>query len=158
MRPPVGRVAPALHESAFLHGVDQTHHDVAVDAHGVGQSLLGLALAAREMHQQAEVRRLHAQRRQAPGELLRAVRAELGEQEADTAGQRRTRHGVGAIDHVLMLATDIVTTSDNHCGGVLASWHPSFPASAPHRSPATGSAPDAARREEPWTATPNPSR
>jgi hypothetical protein len=119
--PPVGRVAVAFHESAFLHGVDKPHHHVAMDAHGVGQLLLGLALPAGEVHEQAEVRRLYAQGREAPGELLRAVCAELGEQEAGAAGERRARRGVGAIDHTLMLATNIVAARDNHCRGVLAS-------------------------------------
>ena len=85
---PIGGVAAAFDESSILEFVDEADHHVAVDAHGVCEPLLGLPLASREVHEQSEVTRPHAQRRQALGELMRAIRAELGQQEAGSAGQR----------------------------------------------------------------------
>jgi hypothetical protein len=84
---PIGGVAAAFDQASILEFVDESDHHVAMDAHGVGQPLLGLALAAREVHEQPEVTRPHAQRRQALSEPMRAVSAELGKQEAGSAGK-----------------------------------------------------------------------
>jgi hypothetical protein len=56
---PVGGVAAAFDESAVFQIIDQTHHHVAVDAHGVGELLLRLSLVLRQVHEQSEVTRPH---------------------------------------------------------------------------------------------------
>jgi hypothetical protein len=110
---PIGGVAAAFDESSILEFVDEADHHVAVDAHGVCEPLLGLPLASREVHEQPEVTRPHAQRRQALGELMRAVRAELGQQEAGSAGQRVTSCPCRDVGHSTMLTPVIVIYDDN---------------------------------------------
>lgn len=59
----VGGVPVAFDQSTIFEFVDEADHHVAVDAHGVGELLLGLSLAAREVHEETEVTRPHTQRR-----------------------------------------------------------------------------------------------
>ena len=62
---------------ALFEVVEQADHDLAVDAQRVGELLLGVPFAAFEVHQEPEVVRCDAQRRQPRGERLRDVEAQL---------------------------------------------------------------------------------
>ena len=52
---PVSGVASPLHQAAVFEVVDEPDHDVAVDAQGVGELLLGLPLGCGEVGEQSEV-------------------------------------------------------------------------------------------------------
>lgn len=114
VRATIGRVAATLDEPPAFEVVDETDHHIAVDAHDVGELLLGLPLVPREMHEQPEMARPHAQRRQAVGELLRATGPQLRQQEAGTARERRFRRERSSIGHATMLAIVTVIDGDNH--------------------------------------------
>ncbi len=86
----VAGVAATLDEAAGLEVVDEPDHLVAVDAHRVGELLLGSPVGVGEVGEQAEVPRAQAQGPQALGESVGSVVAELGEQKAGTVGQRGT--------------------------------------------------------------------
>lgn len=93
----IARVLPTFDEAALLEVVDEADHPVAVDPEGVGEPLLRLAVAVREVNQEPEMLRLDAERRQMLRESLRAVRSELREQEACPGGEsgRLGRRGIG---------------------------------------------------------------
>ena len=88
MRPPVGRVTAAFDEASLFEVIDEADHRVAVDGKAVGKLLLGLTVRGSQMHEQAEVAGLQAQRRKALSEPLRGVGTDLGDQEPGTAGKR----------------------------------------------------------------------
>lgn len=85
---PVGGVASSLHESPVFEVVDEPGHDVAVEAHRVGEVLLGLPVVSCQAGEQAEMRGAQAQRPQPFAEPRGGAEAELGDQEAGTLGQR----------------------------------------------------------------------
>ncbi len=96
---PVGGVASPLHQSPVFEVVDEPDHDVAVDAHRVGELLLGLPVASCQVGEQDEVPGVQAQRRQPFGKPRDGVEAELGKQEAGTLAQGRGRRGAGRVRH-----------------------------------------------------------
>jgi hypothetical protein len=100
---PVSWMAAAFNESTLLELIDDAHHRVAVKAHGVGELLLGTPLTVDQMHQQPEVARPQAQMLQSVRELVRAVGAELGEQEACPAGERGTERMLWSFGHAEIL-------------------------------------------------------
>jgi hypothetical protein len=78
---PVATVAAALYQSACLEVVDEPDHLVAVDAHGVGELLLGLPVGGGKVTEQSVVAGADAQWPQPLGQPCGAVKAELGQQE-----------------------------------------------------------------------------
>jgi len=80
-------MAATLDESAGLEVVDERDHLVAVDAHRIGELLLGSPVDTGQVGEQPEVPRTKAQRPQALGKSVGCVEAELGEQEARTVDQ-----------------------------------------------------------------------
>ena len=91
VRAPVAAVAAALGQPARLEVVDEPDHLVAVDAHRVGELLLGLPVGGGKVAEHSVVAGPDAQRPQPLGEPLGAVEAELGEQEPGLMGQPGTR-------------------------------------------------------------------
>jgi hypothetical protein len=68
---------PTFDQTALLEIVEQTDHDLAVDAQGVGELLLGAPFTALEVRQEPEVVGRDAKRCQSRGERLRDVKPEL---------------------------------------------------------------------------------
>jgi hypothetical protein len=101
----IARVLPTLDEAAVLEVVDEADHPVAVDPEGVGEPLLRLAVAMREVNQEPEMLGLDAERRQTLCESLRAVRSELREQEACPGGESG-RLGLRGIGHPQIVSGD----------------------------------------------------
>ncbi|GAA0368586.1 hypothetical protein GCM10009541_08800 [Micromonospora gifhornensis] len=99
----VGGVSPTFDQPAMLKVVEKSDHDLAVDAEHVGELLLGASFAALKVHEQPEVIRCDAQRRQSRCEGLRGVEPELGEQEVGSAGQRPVRAGCEIISHPIIV-------------------------------------------------------
>jgi hypothetical protein len=81
VRAPVAAMAAALDQSACLEVVDESDHLVAVDAHGVGELLLGLPVGGGKVAEQPVMAGADAQRSQPLGEPCGAVKAKLGQQE-----------------------------------------------------------------------------
>jgi hypothetical protein len=101
----IARVLPTLDEATVLEVVDEADHPVAVNPEGVGEPLLRLAVALREVNQEPEMLGLYAERRQMLCESLRAVRPELREQEA-CPGSERGWLGLRDIGHPKIVSGD----------------------------------------------------
>lgn len=106
---PVLGVSSSLDQSAGFEVVDQPDHDVAVDAQGVGELLLGLTGGCGQVDEEPVVLVLQPQRCQPLGEPGGGVVADLGQQETRTLIQRFRRRatrrlGLGYV-HNLTLAT-----------------------------------------------------
>lgn len=92
-------VAAALDEAAVLEVVDEPDHLVAVDAHRVGELLLGSPVGRGQVGEQPEVPRAQAQGPQALGESVGSVEAEHGEQKAGTVAQQGTGRCGWSVTH-----------------------------------------------------------
>ncbi len=102
LEPAVLGVAAALDQSAFLDGVDEGHEPARRHAEPPGEFLLVLAGGQADRPEQARLGRGEIQLGDPPGEGLRGVLTQLGQQKCDL-GSLRSRMGrrgaVGRFGH-----------------------------------------------------------
>jgi hypothetical protein len=88
VRAAVVRMTVAFDELSLFELVNELDHLVAVQAHGVGELLLGGAVCVGELAEQLEVAGAEAERREAFSEPVGGTEPELGQQQPDPFGER----------------------------------------------------------------------
>lgn len=96
---PVAGVPPPLDEATLFEVVEKADHRVPVDRHQVGELLLGQAVRARELGEQAEVTGLEPEGCQSGREQLRGMKADLGEKECGPLAERLRRRRCHGPDY-----------------------------------------------------------
>lgn len=123
----IAGMAPPLNEAAAFQLIDEADHHVAVQPHGIGQLLLGLAVAFRQLGQNAELFGVQAQRLEAFGETLGCMRPELGQQKTGVVSEIHSRT-IGVFVHTpysthQILSSIVTVMSESFLGNGAATRH-----------------------------------